>query len=86
MKSILRILTHGEKSIILIDRLPTFIVFSTNKHKGAIDFGLYDGGDCFMENWEIVNQERILELPDIDFESENFYLYFEMVELNSKIS
>lgn len=73
------------REYFIVDRKPKIIAFSTNKHKRTIDFGLNDSGDWFLENWEVINQEHILELPDVDFESEKFYLFFEMIELNSQI-
>lgn len=73
------------KEYYIIDRLPRIIVFSTNKYDFAIDFGLNDGGDNFMSKWEICDENRVSSLPDVDFENENFYLFYEMVRLNKEV-
>lgn len=73
------------KEYIVVDRLPRIIVFSTPSYEGAIDFGLNDGGDYFLECWEIINPTRIMNTPDINFESEKNYIYWDLIKLNSKL-
>lgn len=73
------------KEYFVIDRLPQIIVFSTNKYDGSIDFGIFDGGDYFMENWEVVNEKRLMNLPDFDEEKEKNYIYVDMLEMNSRV-
>lgn len=73
------------REYFIIDRLPRIIVFSTNIYQFAIDFGLNDCGDYFFENWEVVDEGRLINLPDIDFSRERFYLFYDMIKLNSEI-
>ena len=72
------------KYYYVVDRLPRIIAFSTNKFQSGIDFGLNDGGDYFLENWEIDDEERITSLPDFDMDNEKNYIYADMIRLNSE--
>ncbi|WP_300902201.1 hypothetical protein [uncultured Clostridium sp.] len=73
------------KEYVVIDRLPRVVVFSTPAYEGALDFGLYDGGDYFFECWEIINSKIIMDTPDIDFDNEENHIYWDLIKINSKL-
>ena len=72
------------KEYFVANRLPRIVVFST-KDYFSIDFGLNDGGDYFMENWEVLNENGLMNLPDFDYEKEKNYIYASMIEMNSRV-
>lgn len=59
-------------------------MFSTKEHWG-IDFGINDGGDYFMDNWEIANEGDIMDFPDFDCEKEKNYITYDMIKINSRV-
>lgn len=71
------------KEYIVVNRLPQIIVFSTKDHV-AIDFGINDGGEYFIDNWEILNEEGMMDFPDFDYEKEKNYIYYDMFQVNSR--
>lgn len=72
------------KEYLVVNRLPQIIVFST-KDYFAIDFGINDGGDYFMDNWEILDGEGMMNFPDFDYEKEKNYIFLDMVKINNRV-
>lgn len=63
------------RNYYIIERLPKLVSFSNETNIG-VDYGLSYDGEYFFENWEVLDQERLLNLPDFDYEKENEYLKY----------
>lgn len=75
------------KEYFIIERLPTLVTFS-NKNYIAVDYGLMDDGEYFLENWQVLNQNRLLNQPDFYYEKEkdySKYIKFELYDLNCRV-
>lgn len=75
------------KEYFITERLPNIVAFSNKDHIG-VDYGLLGEGEYFFENWEVLNQNRLLNQPDFDYDKEkDYYKYirFELHDLNCKI-